>query len=115
MGIYGIIQENNEIPFWDILRKVGKIFPQWENFPVFRKTKSHNLGKYGNIVDKISEQVCPFLGNIGKMQENMGLFWENTGLFFPKKIAIFNCAVHEMIYFILLLRILLLISVCTLQ
>ena len=93
MGKYGIIQENDEIPFWDILRKVGKIFPQWENFPVFRKTKSHNLGKYGNIVDKISEQVCPFLGNIGKMQENMGLFWENMGLFFPKKIAIFNCVV----------------------
>ena len=94
-GKYGIIQENNEILFWDILRKVGKIFPQWENFPVFRKTKSHNLGKYGNIVDKISEQVCPFLGNIGKMQENMGLFWENTGLFFPKKIAIFNCVEQD--------------------
>ena len=45
-------------------------------------------------MDKISEQVCPFLGNIGKMQENMGLFWENTGLFFPKKFAIFNCEIN---------------------
>ena len=91
MGKYEIIQETDEIPFWDILRKVGKIIPQWENFPVFRKTKSRILGKNGNIVDKISEQVCPFLGKFGKKQENMGLFWENSGLFFPQKIAIFNC------------------------
>merc|ERR1712004_287102 len=59
--------------FWEILGKCKKMW-----------------GYFGNIVDKISEQVCPFLGNIGKMQENVGLFWEYRGQDFGASLPVFG-------------------------
>ena len=62
-------------------------------FSCFQENKIPQFGKIWEYRGQDFGASLPVFGKYWENARNMGLFWENTGLFFPKKIAIFNCAV----------------------